>query len=222
MKYKCIIFDCDGTLVDTVVDIAIAMNRSLTSHGFPDLPLEKYRNMVSWGIVRLTAMALPEKARTKKNIQSIAIYARQFMINQTQEQSLAKPYPGIKELVMELSMQKKIFTAVLSNKDNAALLRLMNDLFGLNAFDVVCGLQPGIAPKPDPSATWEILAEVNKNPHDTIFLGDSEIDMATARNAGCYPLGASWGFRSRAALEKAGAAQIIDKPNEIWELVVRK
>jgi phosphoglycolate phosphatase len=95
----------------------------------------------------------------------------------------------------------------------------MGDLFGPNAFDAVCGLLPEMPAKPDPSAVWELLAELGISPHDAVFMGDSEIDMETAKNAGCYPLGVSWGFRSRATLEKAGAARIIDRPDEIWKLL---
>ena len=218
MKYKCIIFDCDGTLVDTLEDIAAAMNHSLVIHGFPSVAVEKYRDMAGWGIVRLAALALPETARVEDTIHAVAECAQRFMDEQPFEQNLARPYPGIRELVQELSQAKKISTAVLSNKPDSVLRRLMNDLFGPGAFKSVCGLRPGIIAKPDPSAVWEILAELGVNPHDTLFMGDSEIDIATARNSGCYPLGVSWGFRSRATLEHAGAARIIDRPEELWEL----
>ena len=219
MKYQCIIFDCDGTLVDTLEDIASSMNQSLVKHGFPAVPAEKYRDMVGWGIIRLAELALPEEARTDETITKVAACAQRFMDEQPAEQYLSRPYPGLRELVAELSQLKKISTAVLSNKPDSVLLRLMDDLFGPKAFDVVCGLRPGIIPKPDPQSVWEILAELGKNPHDTIFMGDSEIDMETGRNAGCYPLGVSWGFRSRLTLEKAGAARIIDKPEELWEII---
>ena len=225
MRYRCIIFDCDGTLIDTLEGIANAMNQALGEHGFPAAPVEQYRNMVGWGLVRLAELALPEQAQTKETITAVAARAQQLM--EEQPPSLSKPYPGIRELVALLAdhktpKNKRIYTAVLSNKEDTVLRRLMDEHFGPNAFDVVCGLHPGIAPKPDPQAVWEILTEWGKNPHDTIFMGDSEIDMETARNSGCYPLGVSWGFRSRAALEQAGAARIIDRPDELWELVSRQ
>ena len=217
MTYRCVIFDCDGTLVDTLEDIAAAMNAALEAHGFPSAPLVKYRDMVGWGIIRLAALALPENARTEDVIQSVADHAQRLMDEQTEENRLSKPYPGIRELLAGLK-SKKIATAVLSNKPHSVLCRLMDGLFHPHVFNAVCGLRPGMTPKPDPQAVWELLAEMGRNPHDTIFLGDSEIDIETARNAGCYPLGASWGFRSRAVLEQAGAARIIDRPGEIWEL----
>jgi phosphoglycolate phosphatase len=219
MKYKCIIFDCDGTLIDTLEDIAVAMNQTLELHGFPPMPSASYRDMVGWGLDRLASLVLPAEARTSENIRAISSCAQQLM---TGQEHSAQPYPGMRELVAELSslrQAKKITTAVLSNKPDPVLRLLMDDFFGQNTFDAVCGLRPGLAPKPDPQSVWEILAELGCSPSDAIFVGDSEVDMETARNAGCFPLGVSWGFRSRAALEKSGAARIIDTPEEIWELL---
>ena len=222
MKYKCIIFDCDGTLVDTLEDIANSMNQALALHGFPPVPIPQYRDMVGWGIIRLATLALPEDARAESTIQAVAASAQQIMVELPPERSLSRPYPGIEDLLAELSQlrrARKVVTAVLSNKPDPVLRRLMDDLFGKRAFDAVYGLHPGIAPKPDPQAVWEILAELDRSPSDAIFMGDSEIDIETARNAGCFPLGVSWGFRTRATLETAGAARIIDTPGELWGLL---
>ena len=218
MKYKCVIFDCDGTLVDTLEDISASMNQALIIHGFPPAPLEQYREMVGWGIVRLAALALPEDARTEDTIRAVSVCAQRLMDEQPVEKFLARPYPGIKELVAEIKTTK-IKTGVVSNKPDSVLRRLMDTLFGPDMFDAVYGLRPDAAPKPDPQTVWEILAELGRNPGDTVFMGDSEIDMETARNSGCYPLGVSWGFRPRATLEAAKAARIINTPGEIWELL---
>jgi len=221
VKYKSVIFDCDGTLIDTLEDIAAAMNRALETHGFPTLRTEEYRDKVGWGIVKTAALALPEGARTDENAKKVGGFAANLMEEQPAEQSLSKAYPGIKELLTELKA-RKIKIAVLSNKLDSVLHRVMHDFFSPVVFDAVCGLRPGVAPKPDPAAAWEMLAEMGKNPHETVFVGDSEIDMETARNSGCYPLGVSWGFRPRATLTEAGAARIIDKPEELWELIGRR
>jgi phosphoglycolate phosphatase len=218
MKYRCVIFDCDGTLIDTLEDIAAAMNTALTSHGFPPVPLEKYRDMVGWGIFRLAELALPVGERTEHNIQTVGDHARRLM--EEQENYTSRPYPGIPQLLAELRA-KKFAVGVISNKPDAALRRLIDSLFPPPAFDAVCGFRSDMTPKPDPSAVWELLTELNRVPGETIFMGDSEIDMETARNAGCYPLGVSWGFRSRSTLETAGAARIIDTPQEIWEIIDR-
>ena len=217
MKYRCVIFDCDGTLVDTLEDIAAAMNTALVVHGFPSAPLEQYREMVGWGIFRLAALALPEKERTEQNIRTLGEHAGRLL----EEQENSRPYPGIPELLAELKA-KKFAVGVVSNKPDAALRRMTSSLFSPFVFDAVCGMGPGMAPKPDPSAVWELLTCLDRVPGETVFMGDSEIDIETARNAGCYPLGVSWGFRSRSVLETAGAARIIDTPQEIWEIIGRK
>jgi len=221
VKYKSVIFDCDGTLIDTLDDIAAAMNNALDTHGFPTLQTKDYLDKVGWGIAKLAALALPEEARTNDNIEKLGGHAARFMEELPAEKSLSKPYPGIRELLTELK-SRKIVIAVLSNKVDSVLHRMMHDFFSPLVFDAVCGLRPGVAPKPDPAAAWEMLAEMGKNPHETIFVGDSEIDMETAKNSGCYPLGVTWGFRSKATLVEAGAARIIDKPDELWELLGRR
>jgi len=230
MKYKCIIFDCDGTLLNTLCEIARAMNKALETRGFPVIPQEQYRDMVGWGIYRLAELALPQQSRTKENIKLLGDCASGIM-KETQDENLTrgetsgtKPYPGIQEMLIELSSlkiskSKKIALAVLSNKPDAVLRGLMSKFFSFINFDAVSGMREGIAPKPDPSAVWELLTEIDVLPQDTIFAGDSEIDIETARNAGCYPLGVSWGFRSRAVLETAGAAKIIDKPSQLTDLL---
>ena len=221
VKYKSVIFDCDGTLIDTLEDIAAAMNHALETHGFATLRTDDYRDKVGWGISRLAALVLPEEARTPENIERLGGCAGRLMEEQPAEKSLSRAYPGIGPLLTELKT-RRIKIAVLSNKLDSVLHRMMHDFFSPLVFDAVCGLRPGIAPKPDPAAAWEMLAEMGKNPHETIFVGDSEIDMETARNTGCYPLGVSWGFRPRATLAEAGAARIIDKPEELWELIGRR
>ena len=217
MKYSCIVFDCDGTLVDTLEDIAAAMNQSLVFHGFPAVPLEQYRDMVGWGIVRLAVLALPEAARTEETVQKVAgnaarIYGEQPLVK-------SKPYPGIPELAAALRREKKMKLAVLSNKPDPVLRQVIAGLFPPETFDAVYGDRPGQPRKPDASLVWELLVSLDREPRDTLFVGDSEIDMETARNSGCYPLGVSWGFRPRTTLEAAGAARIIDRPDEVWELL---
>jgi phosphoglycolate phosphatase len=213
-KYSCVIFDCDGTLVDTLEDIAAAMNRSLDIHGFPEVPPEKYKDMVGWGIVRLASLALPQGTEDQL-VKKVAAEAARFAYENPLIKS--RPYPGIAELAAELKA-RKIKTAVLSNKRDEVLRRVIEGLFSPGLFDAVIGERPGMGCKPDPAPVWELLAELDCSPGSAIFAGDSEIDIETARNSGCYPLGVSWGFRPRSTLETAGAARIIDSPGEIWEL----
>jgi phosphoglycolate phosphatase len=217
-KYSCVIFDCDGTLIDTLEDIAASMNRSLGIHGFPEVPLEKYKDMVGWGIVRLASLALPQGTEDEL-VQKVAAEASRFYFENPMVKS--RPYPGMVELAAELKA-RKIKTAVLSNKPDAVLRRVIEGLFSPGLFDAVIGERPGKGRKPDPSLVWELLVELDRSPGSAIFVGDSEIDIETARNSGCYPLGVSWGFRPRSTLETAGAARIIDNPGEIWKILEQR
>ena len=115
---------------------------------------------------------------------------------------------------------KKIKTAVLSNKPDEVTRSVVDGLFPPGSFGAVRGGRPGIPLKPDPSAVLEILAELDLTPRDTVFAGDSEIDMKTARDSGCFPLVVSWGYRPRSALEEAGAAAVIDDPAALLPLVL--
>ena len=216
MKYRCVIFDCDGTLINTLEDIAVSMNNALARYGFPEVPLERYTGMVGWGIARLAYLALPEDARSEGTVHQVAAEASRFYFENPLGAS--KPYPGMAELAAGLRA-KKIKTAVLSNKPEAVLHLVIAGLFPAGTFDVVRGERPGGLRKPDPSLVWELLVELDAGPADTIFAGDSEIDLETARNAGCYPLGVTWGYRPRSTLEAAGAAGIIDRPEDLWRLL---
>jgi phosphoglycolate phosphatase len=219
MKYRCIIFDLDGTLADTIADIARAMNRALSSNNFSPLPAEVYPQLVGWGMKEQAHRALSRVLGEKADEETAQKIASDTMLFYSQEPLIrTKPYPGVKELLAGLG-QKKLSLAVLSNKPDALARLVVEGLFPGHPFARVQGEIPGRPHKPDPVSVWDILAELDKTPADTIFAGDSEIDIQTARAAGCYPLGVSWGFRPRAALEEAGAAKIIDTPGELLELI---
>jgi phosphoglycolate phosphatase len=216
MKFTCVIFDLDGTLVDTLGDIADSMNAALAARNFPPVPREAYINMVGWGIKRLAFLALPPSARDEKTAEDIAAGAARYYAEHPVVHS--KPYPGIPELVAALG-RKKIKTAVLSNKPDPVTALVIGKLFPPGSFQLVQGEIPGVPRKPDPASTWEILMGLDRSPRETIFVGDSEIDMETARAAECHALGVSWGFRDRLSLEAAGAERIIDRPEELLELI---
>jgi phosphoglycolate phosphatase len=219
MKYKCVIFDLDGTLVDTLEDIACSMNRALEARGFPPVPPGEYRNMVGWGINKLAYLALPaavrEEGAGEAAAAAVAADASRFYAERPLVYS--KPYPGIPEVLAELR-GKKIKTAVLTNKPNRVARLVIEGLFSSGSFDAVYGERPGVPRKPDPASTWDLLVELDRTPRETVFIGDSEIDIETARAAQCHALGASWGFRSRDVLENAGADRIIGRPRELLEL----
>jgi phosphoglycolate phosphatase len=219
MKYKCVIFDLDGTLVDTIGDIAESMNKSLTLHGFAPVPWEKYPSMVGWGIKKLARLALAEsadEAAAEENAEKVAAGAARFYAEAPLVHS--RPYPGIPEAVAELA-GKQVKMAVISNKPDPVARLVIEGLFPGKPFSAVRGEIPGFPRKPDPAAVWELLVQMDRTPRETVFAGDSEIDMETARSAGCFALGVSWGYRPRLLIEQAGAGRIIDKPGEIPALL---
>jgi phosphoglycolate phosphatase len=195
------------------------MNKSLIFHGFSPVPLEKYPRMAGWGITKLARLAIAESAggeAAAENAEKVAAAAASFYAEAPLVYS--KPYPGIPEIVAALA-KKRVKMAVISNKPDPAARLVIEGLFPGNPFTAVRGEIPGLPRKPDPSAVWELLVQMNRTPRETVFVGDSEIDMETARNAGCFALGVSWGFRSREVIEQAGAGMIIDTPGEIADLI---
>ncbi|MDR3303676.1 MAG: HAD family hydrolase [Treponema sp.] len=216
MKFKCVIFDLDGTLVDTLADIAASMNRALEAHGFPAVAPEAYRDIVGWGIRRLAWLALPVEAREDGLADKVAAAATVFYAEKPLLHS--RPYPGMPELVGQLR-HKKVKTAVLTNKPDPVARKVIDGLFASSSFDIIHGDVPGAPRKPDPTSTWEIILELDATPRETIFVGDSEIDLETARASGCHSLAVSWGFRSREVLQKAGAERIIDAPGELLPVI---
>jgi phosphoglycolate phosphatase len=221
MRFKCVIFDLDGTLADTLGDIAAAVNHALETRGLNALSLEQYAKIVGNGLRNLATNALPPSARDSGTVDAVyrdaLAYYREHPIDHT------KPYPGITELIAELrgrsGRKSGIKTAVLSNKPDPLTQTVIGRLFPLGSFDLVHGETPDFKRKPDPASTWDIITELDASPRETLFVGDSEIDLATASAAECSFLGAAWGFRGRPALLAAGADRVIDHPGELMELL---
>ena len=214
LKHKGVIFDLDGTLVDTLEDIAVSMNRALKLRGFPELPAEEYKEKVGWGVKRLAFLSLPPQARSEETAALVAADSARFYAEKPL--CFSRPYPGILELVGELG-RKKIKTAVLTNKPDPVAQKVIAGLFPPGSFIVVQG-EVSVKPrKPDPACVWELAVGMDLTPADIIFVGDSEIDMETAVSSGCFPLGVSWGYRPRETIEKAGARRIIERPEELLD-----
>jgi phosphoglycolate phosphatase len=216
MKFKGIIFDLDGTLVDTLGDIGASMNRALRARGFPEHPVEEYRDKVGWGILRLACLSLPGDKRDEETAKELAAEGARYYAGTPL--AVSKPYPGIGEVIAELK-RRKIKTAVLTNKPDPVAQLVIAGLFPSGSFDIVLGEREGSKRKPDPASTWEILLNLGLTPRDTIFMGDSEIDMETALAADCHALAVSWGYRPRELLLKAGAQRIIDRPEDLLALI---
>jgi phosphoglycolate phosphatase len=215
MKYKGIIFDCDGTLVDTLGDISASMNLALKGKGYPVLPEEAYSDKVGWGIKRLAFLCLPEDVRSDELAAQVAADAVAFYAQSPL--TYTRPYPGIPELITQLK-NKKLKLAVLTNKPDPVARLVIGGIFP-SSFDVIYGDIKGKPRKPDPACTWEILVDLGLTTRDIFMVGDSEVDIETATASECLSVGVTWGYRSRAVLESAGAKLIIDKPEDLLGLV---
>lgn len=211
--YKAVIFDLDGTLVNSLDDLADSMNNVLAQNGFPQHPVESYRYFVGDGIAKLVERSLPQKLNGNKNLVDNCIAEmKQFYADNWSKKS--RIYPGIKETLSKLS-RLGVSLAILSNKPHEFTLKFAEFFLRDWSFSAVEGAKPGCPVKPDPAQALIIAQKMQHQPHEIIYVGDTNTDMQTGKNAGMFTLGATWGFRSREELEKSGAMHIVDNPEEI-------
>lgn len=213
---KLVIFDLDGTLLNTIADLAAATNQALQHYGYPTHEVEAYRFFVGNGINKLFERALPETERTEENI--LKIRSQFVPYYDTHNADLSRPYPGIPELLRTLQ-QKGIKIAVASNKYQAATRKLIAHYFPEINFVEVLGQREGIPAKPDPSIVNEIRIKAGVDEKEILYAGDSNVDMQTAHNAGVTAVGVAWGFRPRTELEALHPAYIIEKAEELLSLL---
>ena len=205
-----IIFDLDGTLLNTIDDLGYACNYALEQTGYPTHRIEDYPRMVGNGINNLIRRALPEAERTEENILRVRAHFVPFYNEHNCDYT--RPYEGIPELLATLKAQGHQL-AVASNKYQAATEKIVEHFFP-GVFDVILGEREGVERKPDPQIVKDILSSFNIK-HSTLYLGDSLVDRDTAKNANVPFVACSWGFVSREALIEAGVTRIIDKPQEL-------
>lgn len=213
---KLVIFDLDGTLLNTITDLASSVNFALVACGFPAHPIDDYRFMVGNGITNLLERSLPEECRTVENVEKVrAEFMPYYALHSS---DLTAPYPGVLELLLELQSQH-IALAVASNKFQLGTETLVKHYFGDIDFAVVLGQRDGIPVKPDPCIVNDILKITNTQKSDVLYVGDSGVDMQTANNAGVEVAGVSWGFRPVSELQKFHPTYIIDQPNEVLAII---
>lgn len=216
VKFKALLFDLDGTLLDTLDDIADAANQALADRGLPTHDREAYRWFIGDGARVLVSRALPEEQRTEKHIDScLTAFKNQYQRNW---HTKTRPYDGIPRLVAMLQAAGTKM-AVVSNKPHAFTETCCRHYFPEQPFDIVIGQQEGRPVKPDPYPAFQAATHLRMPPSDCLFLGDSGVDMETARRAGMFPVGALWGFRRQDELETAGAAACIGHPRDLLELM---
>ena len=209
---KLVIFDLDGTLLNTISDLGAACNHILENNGYPTHPLEAYRWFVGRGIRNLIVNALAPNALSDEEIDRLL---EQFKSYYTAHKTdLTRPYEGINDLLDSLR-QTGIHLAVASNKFQQGTEELVRHYWGDQLFDVVLGQREGVSIKPDPQIVHDILAATGIAATDSLYVGDTGIDMQTAANAGVESVGVCWGFRSKEELEAAGACHLINTPAEL-------
>ncbi len=212
---KLVIFDLDGTLLNTIDDLGTACNHALESNGYPIHDMSSYPFMVGNGVRRLIERALPESARDKDTIDRLLVDFKRYY--DEHDHDLTFPYPGIPELLNDLT-RRGIKVAVASNKYIAAVERLMRYYFPDIPFAAIEGQREGVPVKPDPSVIFEVLSTSPTPKAEVLYVGDSGVDMETARRACVDSVGVSWGFRPVSELRAAYADIIVNSPVEILDL----
>jgi phosphoglycolate phosphatase len=215
MDCKAVLFDLDGTLLNTLADIADAVNRALASLGYPIHPREAYKRFVGEGIAVLAKRVLPAGNQGEEDVRAcLAAINREYgggLLVKT------KPYDGIMDLLRALA-KRKIPLAIVSNKPHTLTLRSATLFEGIK-FGAVLGERKGVPAKPDPAIAFEAAAALGVDPAACLYVGDSGIDMATATCAGMFPVGVLWGFRDKKELVEHGAKALIGHPLDLVNLL---
>jgi phosphoglycolate phosphatase len=213
-KFAATLWDLDGTLLHTLEDLGDSLNEALAEEGLPGHTYDEYRLMVGNGQRLLVTRALPEDRRDPET--AGRIYQKSSLRYRANQCRKYRPYPGVPELLLELKA-RGFKLAVLSNKNQDNTTAVVDHYFpGL--FEVVWGLSPERPAKPDPTAALALAQTLGLSPDRFIYLGDSAVDMKTARRAGMWPVGVTWGYRGRAELAEAGAAFLVDSPAEVRQI----
>ncbi|WP_027184197.1 HAD family hydrolase [Desulfovibrio inopinatus] len=214
MKTQAIIFDLDGTLLNTLTDIANAINVALSMHNLPTHPENAYRTMIGNGLEKLVERALGPQ---NTSYFSVVLADAHTEYGKRLDQATA-PYPGINAMLADL-VRMGLPLAILSNKPHDLTLDSVKTYFPETPFAVVAGAKPNVPLKPSADAALAICQELSVSPNQTIFVGDSQMDIKTAVNAGMFGAGVSWGFRDREELLQAGASVVINRPDELLALL---
>ena len=216
MSYRAVVFDLDGTLLDSLEDLADSMNAVLALQRFPVHATEKYRYFVGDGIAELARRVLPEAQRTDalvaENVRNMSAEYESRWNKKT------RPYPGIVELLGSLT-EAGLQMAVLSNKPDSFTKIMVPALLPGWNFTPILGARPGVPVKPDPQAAIEIAEQLAIPPAEILYLGDTATDMLTARAAGMMAVGVAWGFRTVEELQEHGAQRIIQHPAELMQMI---
>ncbi|MGA2480838.1 MAG: HAD family hydrolase [Spirochaetia bacterium] len=217
MTHTAILFDLDGTLLNSLDDLADSMNIVLTTLGFPIHPVDAYRYFVGNGIPTLVRRCLPKSALANEPL------VKDAETGMREEYGLRKNnkthlYDGIPEMLDELQ-SRGVRLAILSNKPHDALVGVVNHYLSQWKFEAAFGERPGVPNKPNPESAMSIARQMNVPPSAFLYLGDTNTDMETAVAAKMFPVGVTWGFRTAEEITEAGARVLIAKPSEVMGLL---
>ena len=215
MSYKAVLFDMDGTLLDTLEDLRDSTNHVLRQMGYPERSLEEMRRFVGNGAEKQIRRAVPEGTSEEKIMETLAAYRAYY---QDHCQIKTRVYDGLLDMLSELKA-KGIKLAVVSNKPDSAVQKLSREYFG-DRMDFAVGPSDGVRCKPYPDMAEEALKALGVEKKDAVFVGDSEVDVQTGLNAGLDVIAVSWGFRSREVVIEAGAKMIADDASEMEKLIL--
>ncbi|MBQ8014912.1 MAG: HAD-IA family hydrolase [Clostridia bacterium] len=214
MKYDAVVFDLDGTLTDTLEDLKNSVNYAMCEFGFPERTLEEVRAFVGNGVKRLVYLSVPENTEKAVADKCLAVFKEHYKNNSLVK---TKPYDGIIPMLEELKKQG-VKIAVVTNKMHEAAEDIVRIFFD-GLVDITVGQTDGIAQKPQPDAVYLALGKLGISKEKAVYVGDSEVDCITAKNAKIPCIGVTWGFRDKSVLAENGADCIINKPQEIFDMI---
>jgi len=216
MKFEAVLFDLDGTLLDSIEDLTDSMNIVLDGFGFPGHDAKACKNFVGDGVEMFALRALPENRRDEA---TVAQCAAEMRAEYRKRWSLkTRPYDGIPELLDDLTL-RNLKLAVLSNKPEDSTKEMVSELLSKWRFYPVAGARPSVPKKPDPILAIEISQQLRLPADKFLYLGDTGTDMKTARGAGMFPVGALWGFRTAEELKDTGAKVLVAHPSEVLQFL---
>jgi phosphoglycolate phosphatase len=217
--FKAVLFDLDGTLLETLTDLAEAMNTSLIHFGFPPHTIDAFKYFVGESVAVEAKRALPESARDPETVEKVAEYSQKIYADCWRKNT--RPYPGIPDLLTALQ-KRGLKLAVLSNKIDEFTKTMVKTLLPQWRFEMVQGALPDIPLKPHPDLALRIVKHLKIPAVQFIYVGDSNIDMLTAIAAKMFPVGCLWGYRTAGELLAAGAKHLINSPAEILDVIDKK
>ncbi|MBE6665256.1 MAG: HAD-IIIA family hydrolase [Ruminococcaceae bacterium] len=217
MKYKTVIFDLDGTLLDTLQDLTNSVNFALRTMNYPERTISEVRTFVGNGIGKLIERAVPENTEKEDVQETLQIFKSHY---EKHCEDCTSPYPGIYELLVHLK-ECGIQVAVVSNKADFAVKKLCEKYFG-NWVSLAIGEREGIRRKPAPDSVLSVLSQMTATPKETVYIGDSDVDIETAYNSGIDIISVTWGFRDKDFLSRSGALAFADSVEQLENLILEK